>query len=252
MSCGGVSQHQVVCLDVISVGAIDQNTTAVWVVIRYSTSSVEWGFNDAQTMTAYGTLDYTWNFQMSTATGSSTNVVVGDLGVSLPVIYGGGNTYGFGAVISGQYLGGTPAHQINFTVPPRPPSPPGTPGVGISSITQTTAYVTVTAPGSNGGAAIDAYETEVWVNGGSRVLIWPNGSGTATGLTPGVTYIARARAHNAAGWGAWSGNVAFTTVAGGRAKVAGTWRNASARAKVNAAWVPAVGVWKKVNGAWVK
>lgn len=253
MSCGGESQHQVVCLDVISVGPIDQNTTSVWVVVRWSTSSIAWGFNDSQTMTAYGTIDWSWNFQMVTGTGATTNVVVGDLGVSLPVIYGGGNTYGFGGVISGQYLGGTPAHVIYFTVPARPPSVPGVPGIGVSNVTQNSADIIVTAPGSNGGAGIDAYSTEVWVQGASGPSIsWPGGSGTATGLTPGVSYAARTAAHNAAGWGPWSGFVGFTTIAGGRVKAGPTWVSAGAYVKAGPTWVRAAGVWKKAGNTWVK
>jgi hypothetical protein len=211
VSCGGVSQHQVVCLDIIRADPIDQNSTSQYIVIRYSTSSVAWGFSDNQTMTAYGTLSYTWNFYMSTPSASSQNVVVGDLGINLPVIYGGGNYYEFGAAISGQYLGGTPSHVIGYTVPARPPSVPGAPGIGVSNVTQNSAFINVTAPGSNGGAGIDAYTTEVWVNGGGQVQSWAGGSGTATGLIPGTSYVARAAAHNAAGWGPYSAWAPFTT-----------------------------------------
>jgi hypothetical protein len=253
MSCGAEEQHQVTCIDFMSLSGIDANTTSAWLVVRYSTSSVQWGFNDNQTMTAYGTLEYTWNFGFNTATASSTNVVVGDLGVSLPVIYGGGNTYGFGAVISGQYLGGTPEHVVYFTMPARPYSAPCSPGIGASNVTQNSAYITVTAPGCNGGAGIDAYETEVWVNGGGRVAIWAGGSGTATGLVPGTNYVARARARNAAGlWSEWSGWAYFTTVAGGRVKAGPTWVSAGAYIKAGPTWVRAQGVWKKAGNTWVK
>ena len=252
MSCGGESFHQVVCLDFISASAVDQNSTSQYVVVRYSTSSVQWGFNDDQTMTAYGTIGATWNFHMSAPSASSVNVVVADAGVWLPVDYGVSPVYGFGAVISGQYGGGTPAHQINWQVPARPPSVPSQPGIGVSQVTQNSAYITVTAPGSNGGAGIDAYTTEVWVNGGSMVQSWPGGSGTATGLIPGTNYVARAAAHNAAGWGPFTGWAPFTTVAGGRVKVNGSWLSAGAYVKRSGSWVRAAGVWKKVNGTWVK
>jgi hypothetical protein len=253
MSCGGASQHQVVCLDFISATGVDHNTTQQYVVVRYSTSSVAWGFNDDQTMTAYGTISAVWNFHMGTGSGTSTNVVVADAGVWLPVNFGVSPVYGFGAVISGQYLGGTPAHQIDWQVPARPPAPPGVPGVTVTAVTQTTANVNVTAPGDNGGAGIDAYSTEVWVNGaGGPSISWAGGSGVATGLTPGVTYAARAAAHNAAGWGAWSGFVYFTTIAGGRVKVGAAWQSAGAYVKAGPAWVRAVGVWKKAGGTWVR
>lgn len=252
MSCGAASQHQVVCLDIISASAIDQNTTGQYVVVRYSTSSIAWGFNDDQTMSAYGVVGGTWNFHMGTPSGSTTNVVVGDLGVWLPVVYGGGNYYEWGASISGQYLGGTPSHVIGYTVPARPPSVPSAPGIGIGAVTQNTAVVNVTAPGSNGGAGIDAYTTEIWVNGGGQVQSWAGGSGTATGLIPGTAYLARTAAHNAAGWGPYSGWAPFTTLSGGRVKVNGSWLPAGSWQKVNGAWVRSAGVWKKVNGAWVK
>jgi len=253
MSCGGESGHQVVCLDIISASGIDQNSTSQWVVVRWSTSSVAWGFNDNQTMTGYGAAgDNTWNFHMGTASASSQNVVVADVGVSLPVIYGGGNQYGFGGAISGSYIGGTPSHVIYYTVPARPPSIPCSPGIGVSSVTQNSAYVSVTAPGCNGGAGIDAYTTEVWVNGGNIVQSWPGGSGTATGLIPGTNYVARTAAHNAAGWSAWTAWVPFTTIAGGRVKAGSTWVSAGAYIKVGSAWARAQGVWKKAGGTWVK
>jgi hypothetical protein len=252
MSCGGVSQHQVVCLDFISATGVDQGTTGQYVVVRYSTSSVAWGFNDDQTMTAYGTISATWNFHMSAPSGQSVNVVVADAGVWLPVNYGTSPVYGFGGVISGQYLGGTPAHEIQWQVPARPPSVPGSPGVSVSNVTQNSAFVTVTAPGSNGGAGIDAYTTEVWVNGGSQVVSWGGGSGTATGLIPGTNYVARAAAHNAAGWGPYSAWAPFTTIAGGRVKAGTTWVSAGAYIKAGSTWVRAQGVWKKAGGTWVK
>jgi hypothetical protein len=252
MACGPEEQHQVTCIDFMSLSGIDQNTTGAYLVVRYSTSSVAWGFNDAQTMQAYGTIEAVWNFHMDAPSGQSVNVVVADAGVWLPVVYGGGNQYGFGAVISGQYLGGTPEQVVYFTVPARPPSVPSQPGIGVSSVTQNSAYITVTAPGSNGGAGIDAYTTEVWVNGGGQVLQWGGGSGTATGLIPGTNYVARSAAHNAAGWSAYTDWAPFTTIAGGRVKAGPTWVSAGAYIKAGPTWVRAQGVWKKAGNTWVK
>jgi hypothetical protein len=232
---------------------IDQNTTSCTITIRYSTSSVAWGFNDSQNLRAYGSIDTNWNFHMGTASGSSQNVVVADAAVTVPVNYGAPGQYGFGAIISGQYLGGTPSHVIYVDVPARPPSVPGAPGISIGTVTQTTAVVWVSAPGNNGGAGIDAYTTEVWVNGGGQVQSWAGGTGTATGLTPGVNYVARAAAHNAAGWGPYSAWAPFTTIAGGRVKVGASWQNGAAWIKNPAGtWVRAVGVWKKAGATWVK
>jgi hypothetical protein len=248
MPCGAVEQFQSVCIDVASVDPIGPSTTSVWLSLFYTTTTTR-AFDDTQTMTATGKIVAAWNYDLNTPDGT-VNTRISQTGVSLPVIYGGGNSYSFTAAVSGQYLGGTPEYTYTYTVPARPPSPASAPGLAVSAITQTSAYITVSPSASNGGSAIDGYYVDVDddPNYGSATVFM--GSGTVSGLVPGTLYYVRCRAHNGAGWGAFA-STTFTTLSGGMTKVSGAWRMAAPRVKVSGAWKTAA-VWKKVNGKWVK
>jgi hypothetical protein len=171
------------------------------------------------------------------------------------ISYGVNNLVRIYLYATGMATGGTGPSSltIDYPMPARTPVVASAPGISVSSVTQNTAYVTVTAPGSNGGAGITAYEVYVDddINLGSPASSWGGGSGTATNLLPSTLYYARTRALNAAGWSPW-GTASFTTLAGSSVKVNNAWVNASPWVKVNGAWVRASAVWKKVNGAWVK
>jgi hypothetical protein len=93
----------------------------------------------------------------------------------------------------------TAVNAVPRTVPTAPRSPTATPG-------NASVKLTWLPPASNGGAAIDKYLVQrstngtTWANVGS-----PTGlSSTATGLVNGTKYYFRVRAHNSAGFGAFS------------------------------------------------
>ncbi|GAA2569471.1 hypothetical protein GCM10010435_49360 [Winogradskya consettensis] len=90
------------------------------------------------------------------------------------------------------------------SVPVTPATVPGQPSIVTVAFSGTTATVTFTAPASDGGSAITAYELSL--DGGSTYdPITTTGTGTltavVTGLTTGATYQVALRARNAVGAG---------------------------------------------------
>jgi hypothetical protein len=75
-----------------------------------------------------------------------------------------------------------------------PQSLVATPGNG-------TVKLTWKAPASNGGATIDKYAVQSYINGQWTNVAYPTGLGcTVSNLANGTQYSFRIRAHNAAGW----------------------------------------------------
>ena len=96
------------------------------------------------------------------------------------------------------------------------PTVPDTPGnVTYSSITGTSVVVNFTGA-VNGGSAVDAYELQLDNNSDFSSPVYDSviggGGFTIGGLTNTTVYYGRVRAHNAVGWGNWSGATAFTTL----------------------------------------
>ena len=91
--------------------------------------------------------------------------------------------------------------QIEVTVIGQP-SAPGTPAAREGNATAT---VNWSAPPSN-GAPIDDYELRI--DGGESRSVGTATAYTWNGLTNGTPVSFSVRAHNAAGWGPWSGSVA--------------------------------------------
>lgn len=256
MACGAEEQHQIVCVSA-TLSAVTNATPTCTVTVTYQTASVEWGFSDPQTLTATGNITGAWNFTMSTATASSTTITVATAKLVVNTSYTSTVALNFGAVISNQYLGGTPSYVLPVTVPKRPAAVPTAPSISVGNITQTTALITIAAPSSNGGAAIDQYTTQISAVSNFATLhdSWTTtgvGNIGTTDLIPGTTYYTRVRAHNSAGFSPYSATASFTTLAGAQVKVAGAWRQATGYVKVNGAWVKCTGVWKKASGAWTK
>jgi predicted phage tail protein len=96
----------------------------------------------------------------------------------------------------------TAANAVPRTVPSTPRSPVATPG-------NKTVKLTWLRPASNGGATIDKYRVQRAVAGGSwKTIAHPTTrTYTATALANGTKYSFRIRAHNAAGYGAFSTRV---------------------------------------------
>jgi len=103
--------------------------------------------------------------------------------------------------------------------PPRVPKPPPAPSVadpwGWNMIEADKARFQFQSTG-DGGAAVDQWQFQVATNSAftGATSYTSGGTTTVTGLTPGTTYYARARGHNAAGWGAWSATDSMTTLSG--------------------------------------
>jgi len=210
---GGEQQHELVGVNVFT-DAISSGTTQVNVYADWYVESNNWGFNDNQTLTISGSRSATFNFTFNVGSGVVSQYVGRTTILSQGLSYGGGPTYHFYGAISGQYLGGTPYVDYYWSLPKRPASVPGAPTVKASSVTSTSATVTVTAGSSNGSSIIDYYSQisgpgSNWTSPG---VGWHgSGSHTATGLTPATTYQFRAKETNSVGDSAWAYTSSFTT-----------------------------------------
>jgi predicted phage tail protein len=93
----------------------------------------------------------------------------------------------------------TAVNAVPRTVPTAPRSPVATPGNARVKLTWL-------APSSNGGATVDKYRVQRYYTGvgWKNVAVVATRSYTATGLANGTKYSFRIRAHNAAGYGAFS------------------------------------------------
>lgn len=84
---------------------------------------------------------------------------------------------------------------------------PGAPTIGTATAGDTTASFAFTAPGSNGGAAIDTYQLTVYNASTNAIVGTFNGTTSpinATGLTNGTSYYGKIAAHNSVAYGAQS------------------------------------------------
>jgi len=153
-------------------------------------------------------------------TGSGDRTINGPNTNAATIQYGGGNSIHFHMAYAEPGFS-TTSVDFDYPLPARTPVTPDAPGTSAGTITSSSAQILVTAPGSNGGAGIDDYETyilttNVWPfygTGGNVVAVWHGGSGTASGLTKHTTYYYTSRAHNSAGWSGWTNMGAFTTLA---------------------------------------
>lgn len=197
---GGAHGNEQVGID-IRHDPYDTNTPWINVYIDYYVRSIGYGFNDNQTLTAYGSATGSWNFKFNVPNGSWQAVHVGTLTIhGLGQSYGGGPYYAFGAVISGSYNGGTPRQERGFTLPARPPNvpnPPGTPT--FSNITSSNVRVHTAWPADNGAGIVE------WQYSASGNFINHNGNVLDIGgLARATTYSFQTRARNAVGWSGWS------------------------------------------------
>lgn len=214
---GPVEGHERVGIDIVVTA---ESSTSISYEVRWYVGSVNYGFNDAQTLHIGGSTTATSiNFQFSTPTGSTTTRHVVTRSFSATKVYGGGPTYTFTGSITGHFQGATPSHSRSFTIPARPasvPNPPGAPS--FSSITSSSFHVSWTAP-SNNGSALSGYQLQVATNSSftqnsSTVTSNTWGSSrTVTGAKRKTTYWVRIRARNGVGYGPWSPVRTVTTKA---------------------------------------
>lgn len=114
----------------------------------------------------------------------------------------------------------------NFTTGATVPGPPT--GVGNNTVTQSSANITWTAPGSTGGSAITGYQIQTATNSGFTLNVVtvddPNDVSpyALTGLDPATTYWARVRTLNGVGASSFSSATSFTTLTGTPSVVAPT------------------------------
>lgn len=186
--------------------------------------------------------------------GGSTNVGVGS------GVFGNSTTVSVTGTISGyDAFPGTHTVSGSVFVPAYIPTAtvPGVPGTAADTIQQTSVRIVVTAPASNGGAAIDSYETYVLTNNA-----WPDAGGTVIAsayggtfttppiLYPLTTYYYTSRAHNSVGYSGWTPMRVVTTRESGMVNVGGTWRQAAGYANVAGTWHVIQETYANVGGTW--
>lgn len=213
---GGFTNHLRIGIDCWTDGYDTYTPTINVYVDVYVQCDSSFNFDDSQTAVLSGNASGSWTFQNTLQANQSVFVgraVIGGQGQS----YGGGPTYSFSAVLNGVYLGAGPSVGRTFDLPPRPiraPNQPGAPAVNAGP-TATTVGITYASPTDVGGSGLDYSWLQVGTSNFGGVFYDNQTPGwvgrSLTGLAPNITYYARAAAHNAAGWGPFSGVGSFTT-----------------------------------------
>jgi titin len=128
------------------------------------------------------------------------------------------------------------------------PSAPDAPSVTSSAPGEFRA--TWSAPSSDGGKPITAYNLRYQVDGGSWTTASNVTSGyTKSGLTPGGALNVQVQAENADATSSWSTTGSADMLAGGRVKGSTTWGDAVTWLKVGGVWAKHR-VWAKSGGVW--
>jgi hypothetical protein len=221
----------------ISFSSVTSSSTNVDVTIKYYIENTQW-FSDNQTL-KYDSGNGSWqthNFTNDFPAGVELIRTV--TRSNLPISYSGGPTYTAKAEITGAYDGSNPSKNRNYTLPERPASIPGAPGGPyIQGVTNNSAQVYVTGAASN-GATIDAYQIEIATNTGftTGYQLAGNSNNVFGGLAAATTYYTRSRAHNAAGWGPYTGTKSFTTGATIPGAPTGVGNNSVLQTTANVTW----------------
>lgn len=167
--------------------------------------------SDDMTLTRTGSISGSDTFRMSKGSSGGSQLVRDTTMSGSP-----GVKYTFNASLSGVYNGASPSHSVTIQVPPTSlPGAPSTPTV--SSITATAATASFNGP-TSGGGHITRHQLQLSTNSSHTAQVAAPQWDTArtyrfTGLSPNTTYYVRARERNALGWGPWSGNRSFKTLA---------------------------------------
>ena len=138
--------------------------------------------------------------------------------------------------------------QVKMKDAPDPPASPKSINKAQDSIT------VVTAPGYNGGVAINKYELGYGIHTIGPDTVISNVTPTSPtfrldNLIPGKTYYFWARAWNVYGVSAWSARSGIALVAGAWVKQGLTWKRAVPYVRVGGVWVMAR-PWNKIAGVW--
>jgi hypothetical protein len=218
--------------------------TTVNVTWKYWVGTDNWSWNDTQDM-----------HEDSTGWGGTTDTFLNNLGPNDTLLVGSHTetyaiTYTSGTEnadcnITGAYNGATPSKSRTITLPDRPAGAPSAPATPTdSSVGTTSATITWAAPASN-GATIDFYQLVIDDSSGFTspiyavaTLVIGDSPKAITGLASNTKYYYRVRAHNSAGWGAYSGVGDFTTT-GGAPSVPGTVTQTSrTQTSLTTSWAP--------------
>jgi len=158
--------------------------------------------------------------------GAGDHTVSGPSTAAGPIQYGGGNSIHFHMAAGPLHYTGSGTSSVDFDypmpartgTPPPDIHPPSAPPTSASYITANSVKIHASAPTDSGGAEIDRFEVYLLSNNalpwgdGNIVKWWSEWTGDATGLTRNTAYFYTARAHNSAGWSAWTGIKAFWTL----------------------------------------
>lgn len=195
----------------------DTWTPSINVYIDVYVGSDNYDYGDDQHIELSGSIGQGFDFHNSLpytpgATQYVGRATIGGQGQS----YGGGPTYNFHAQLSKAFNGAAPAVDASFTLPARPIRPPSqTYPPYANNIAATTASIYWGAPDDLGGSGLDYSWLQVGTSNFGNLIYdnqQPGWNGRSLGgLAPATTYFMRAVAHNAAGWGAWSGVSSFLT-----------------------------------------
>lgn len=129
------------------------------------------------------------------------------------------------------------------TVPPAP-----TP-LGLDFIGHTEMRYRFSSNG-NGGAPIIEWQIGYGISPTTvQFTATSGGTSTITGLSLGTEWYFWSRGRNSVGWGPWSVRSSARTLASGRVKVSGSWREMVLYVKVSGVWRQAI-IYNKVDGTW--
>lgn len=151
------------------------------------------------------------------------------------------HAYLAGSIGSGESsIGSGTAYADPSPIPriPKGPPAPSIAGYGWDQITASSARFRFMSTG-DGGSTVDQWQFQVATDAAFTNVVQTivsSGTSIVNDLTPATDYHARARGHNAAGWGAWSATASMTTLSGIYVSDGAAWVPQPVRVSDGAAW----------------